>query len=306
MSARFVARSLSAALLIIVPFVIATPARAQAPVPEPPADGWVVDGAGLLKPGEIEALREHARTCEREEGVRLAVLTLADARGEEPKAIAVRTLNEWRLGRRSVLLLVVMNPKKLYLQPGIELNATFDEPTSSALCRDAVAPKMRTAPGEALLAGLKAIHARVKMPQPSSPSARASSGTIDLSGPLGCGCCGGTGLVGLVGLFFVSRRFAKKCASCGGRLSGTSRTAVPATYASAGKGERCFSCRGCGASFVEPFVIPMLLESTLSTSTWDSSSSSSSYDSGSSSSSSDSGSSSSSSSDGSGGGGSDF
>src|SRR5438105_1397691 len=84
-------------------------------LPERPADTWVVDAAGLLSASEATAIDLYGARVERERGVRLAVLTLSSLDGRDPKVVAVDTLNTWRAGRRSVLLLVSLSPRKLYL-----------------------------------------------------------------------------------------------------------------------------------------------------------------------------------------------
>ena len=104
-------------LLVAAIFAYAAPAFAQAPVPPPPAGSFVSDAAGILTQDERASLEAVAAKSESEDGVRLAVLTLASSNGEEPKSIAVRTLNSWNVGRRSVLLLVILDPRKLYVQP---------------------------------------------------------------------------------------------------------------------------------------------------------------------------------------------
>src|SRR5690348_5106131 len=105
------------ALLLLVPALVAAaaPVFAQAPVPPRPAGSFVSDAAGILTQDERASLEAIAARSESEDGVRLAVLTLPSSNGEEPKSIAVRTLNSWNAGRRSVLLLVILDPRKLYV-----------------------------------------------------------------------------------------------------------------------------------------------------------------------------------------------
>src|SRR5262249_26809738 len=111
----------AAVLALALSMLSLTPRPAPAPVPLParPADSWIVDTAGLLSAEEVEDLRAVSERIARERGIRLVLLAIPSLGGEEPKPIAVRALNDWRAGRRSVLLLVSREPRKLYLQPGI-------------------------------------------------------------------------------------------------------------------------------------------------------------------------------------------
>src|SRR5262249_19204804 len=138
------------------------PAPAQTVLPARPADSWIVDSAGLLSTEEVGELRAVSERVARERGVRLVLLTIPSLGAEGPQPIAGRALYDWQAGRRSVLLLVSREPRKLYLQPGIELANSFDEPAASALCRDVIAPRLRSGPaGPALRAGFDAVEARL-------------------------------------------------------------------------------------------------------------------------------------------------
>jgi uncharacterized membrane protein YgcG len=303
----------------------ASPIFAQAPVPPAPAGSFVSDAAALLTASERAAIEEIAARSEREDGVRLAVLTLQASKGEEPKSIAVRTLNAWNVGRRSVLLLVVMDPRKLYVQPGTDLAPLFDETTASSICSSVVAPKMRSGDrAGAIRAGLEAIRARVKTsvspsgatgtprplaaPRPPEP-VHSSAGSALLGFTILGGIFGVVALAigGVCWAIFKTTR--RPCQRCGAQLSRQSRTVTPATEYATGAGETVDSCGRCGFFEVAPFVIPVVTashyDSSSDTSSY-SSSDTSSYSSGSDSWSSSSDSSSSSSSDGSGGGGSDW
>lgn len=264
-----------------------------ADLPSAPS-GVVADGASLFSAGDRAKLEAVGADLLRQQAVALRVVTLADARGEAPKAIAVRALNTWRVGQKSVLLLIVMNPRALYLQPGTALASSFDAAISSQICSTIVAPQMRAkAYGAAALAGLGAIRDRltgfqgraaVAPARPARPvaapvDARAYPGP-DLSGPI----------VALLVLTFPAywigaRVFARRCPSCRTRMTKTSRVLWDASADSSGRGERAYLCSGCGHTETETYTFG-----------------GGSGDTGSSSSSSDGGSSS----DGSGGGGSDW
>lgn len=308
---------------------VSSPAWALAGLPSSPPSSWIYDGASLLSASERSELAARKEQLEEETGARLVVVTLSSADGEAPKAIAVRALNMWNAGRRSALLLVLMSPRELYIQPGTELASLLDGATSSAICSGVVAPKMRSGDrAAALRAGLEAMASRISSGSGASsarteedilPTAQARGSAVPLqrygesaeSASSGSGSWAWLGwMLGLSGLgggiWGLSLLFAKKCTECGKRMTKSSRTISQPTTLSTGEGERTYACGGCGYTFSETYVIAQIVESTTSStdsntsySSWSSSSSDSSW----SSSSSDS-SSSSSSSDNSGGGGS--
>lgn len=129
-------------ILAACALILAAPLLRAADLPPAP-NGVVADVAHLYSPEERAALETVGRQVLADQKVALRVLTLPDSRGEAPKAIAVRALNTWKVGERSVLLLVVMNPHALYLQPGSALSSMFDARTSAAIC-EGMAPQMRS------------------------------------------------------------------------------------------------------------------------------------------------------------------
>jgi uncharacterized membrane protein YgcG len=204
------------------------PAPAQTALPPRPADSWIVDTAGLLSLEEVGELRAISERIARERGVRLVLLAIPSLGGEEPKPIAVRALNDWQAGRRGVLLLVSKEPRKLYLQPGIELANQFDEPAASALCRDVIAPRLRSGPaGPALRAGFEAVEARLIAAPPAPRSGRPVATLWIVLGALGLSIAGLFG-----GFFWFSRT---KCIWCGSRRTSRLGSTI--------------HCRACGESF---------------------------------------------------------
>jgi uncharacterized membrane protein YgcG len=204
------------------------PAPAQTVLPARPVESWIVDTAGLLSGEEVGELGAIFERIARERGVRLVLLAIPTLGGEEPKSIAVRALNDWQVGRRSILLLVSREPRRLYLQPGTELASRFDESVASALCRDVIAPRLRSGPaGPALRAGFEAVEARLISAPPAPRSGRPAATHWVVLGALGLPIAGLFG-----GVFWYSRT---KCIWCGSRR--TSR-----------RGSRV-RCRACGESF---------------------------------------------------------
>lgn len=134
-------------------------------------EGWLHDGAGLLAAEEAAVIRSSIATTREKTGVTVAVLTLKESGGSEPKAIAVDTLNAWNPGPRSVILLVVVSPRKLYVQPGTELVPTFGPEACTALLRESVVPEMKAGRHfAAIRAGITAIQARFVPTETAQPA----------------------------------------------------------------------------------------------------------------------------------------
>ena len=172
--------------------------------PTPP--GVVVDQARLFSPDDVTKIEALGRQILQEKRVTVRVLTLDDAQGMNPKALAGSALEDWGLGPRGVVLLIVMNPHALYLQPGPGLAAVFDGPTSSRICASVVAPQMRLkAFGAAALGGLGAIRTQLAAPvaRPAPAPASNTRGPWDdtLALLIAVGSIGGFALAGKLGLF---------------------------------------------------------------------------------------------------------
>jgi uncharacterized membrane protein YgcG len=212
-----------------------------------PAGGWVEDGAELLTPDEVRELNTYSDRLLTDRGVRLGVLTVKVSLGETPKEIAVRTLNAWNPGPRSALLLVSMNPRELYLQPGTALAPTFDERTATDICRNTIGPALRAGRSkEALLAGFTRIASILDRPAiPPPPIAtRPQPPLFDFMG-LACLALP-VGLVVLVVVLVLNS--GQKCPRCRKKMIRQRTVIQQATYVAAGIAEDVFSC-ACGHSF---------------------------------------------------------
>lgn len=143
--------------------LLATTAAAQ---DRPQHQGWLADGAGLLAAEEAAAIRSSISTTREVTGVTVAVLTLQASGGVDPKTISVNTLNDWNPGTKSVILLVCMSPRKIYVQPGIDLVSTFNESAATSIARDVMAPDMKAGrPFRAIQAGIDAVRLRILPPE---------------------------------------------------------------------------------------------------------------------------------------------
>ena len=140
----------------------------------PPApQNRISDGAGLLS-GSTQELERLFSDVEARQGVKLGLLTVQDL-DDDPKAVAVRTLNFWQMSPDSVLLLISLNPRKIYLQPGSNLQYRFDERTSMGIIRDQIVPALKAGRSRAgIMNGFHAISATLPGPAVAPPPNRPS------------------------------------------------------------------------------------------------------------------------------------
>lgn len=123
----------------------------------PPNDTRIVDQASLLSQSQAQELASLFQDAQSNQGVRLGLLTVTDL-DDDPKAVAVRAINFWQMTPDSVLLLISTNPRKVYLQPGSNLQYRFTESTSVGVIRDHIIPALKSGRyGAGILNGFSAI-----------------------------------------------------------------------------------------------------------------------------------------------------
>lgn len=143
---------------------------------------FVGDRAGLLKGEELASVTSQAVAITTETGVNVGVVTYTQLT-EEPKQTTCRTIVDWGMGNRSVLLMISVSPRQIWLQPGPDMSSQFDVATASAICRNQIAPYMREGkPFAAVTAGLEAIKTRLTTAPIPAPIATASGNVAETSG----------------------------------------------------------------------------------------------------------------------------
>ena len=216
-----------------------------------PQVGIVADGAGLFTLEDRAKIEALGRDLLRQQGVTVRVLTMADAEGRSPKAIALKELNQPGLGPRTVLLLILLRPQVVSLHPGTELAPYFEEQASAAICTALIAPQIRAhAYAAGAMAGLTAIRSRLSRPTPAAPSVVAArpAGTplpaVKIFDP-------GPWILGLVfcifpAYFILMRIFGRKCSKCRGRMTSTAHVIDEPTSRTYGSAATVYVCTVCG------------------------------------------------------------
>lgn len=150
----------------------------------PPAnDTRIVDQAELLTPSQTTELAALFSDVQTKQHVNLGLLTLREL-DDAPKAVAVRTLNFWQMSPDSVLVLISLNPRKIFLQPGSNLQYLFTEAASVAVIRDHLIPGLKSGRyGAGILNGFHAISHTLPGPTVApAPNTAALSPVVTTTG----------------------------------------------------------------------------------------------------------------------------
>lgn len=159
-------------MILLVALCLTVPVIAQ----ERPVGNWIADEAKLLQPNETQEILNQIHQAEQATGIRLAVVTLPSIT-TEPKTVAVETITRWQLGPKSVLLLVSLSPRKVYIQPGNQFAEVLTEQVCVDICLKHIVPQLKEQHWSTGISnGLQAIQNQLNPPaEATQPS---TSGTV--------------------------------------------------------------------------------------------------------------------------------
>lgn len=131
-------------------------------LPAAPANR-IHDEAGLLTGDGLARVEHGLQSVRSRANVTLGVITLSNL-DEDPQAVAIRAISQWNLGARSAVLLVSMNPKKIFIQPGQALAANFPRSVCENIAKNVIAPRLRSGDFTGgVISGLEAITTRAEI-----------------------------------------------------------------------------------------------------------------------------------------------
>lgn len=147
----------------------ALPARPQGPV---------ADLANILDAATREEIDGLIRQTQEKNGAVLVVATVPSLDGMEVEDYAVRLFKDWGIGdkdkKNGVLLLVAPAEHKVRIEVGYGLEGVLPDGRCGGIIRDDIVPAFRrSAPGEGVLAGAKAIVGAIGGEPAGSPEAHA-------------------------------------------------------------------------------------------------------------------------------------
>lgn len=126
----------------------------------------VQDGANVLDTAQVSQRLAEVQSAT---GVTMGVLTLP-ASGSDLKPTALQFINQRGLGQNSVVIVLSLSPKKVFVQPGSTLAGTFTTGLTTSLVRTSMVPSLRQ--GDYLggiLSGISAIQENLPTAGTSSP-----------------------------------------------------------------------------------------------------------------------------------------
>jgi uncharacterized protein len=124
----------------------AFPADSSLP-PFPELSGPVVDGAGLLSPGERDQIAAKLQGYDQSSGNQLVVVTLKTLDGYPIDDYGYQLGRHWGIGEKDkntgALLIVDADEHKLRIEVGYGLEGTLTDAVSSDIVRNTIAPKFK-------------------------------------------------------------------------------------------------------------------------------------------------------------------
>ncbi len=182
------ARALAACLVLAAG---ALSAAARAEVAVPPLERRVTDQAGLLAPGQRDALEQRLAEFEAAKGSQVAILTVPTTQPEDIESFSIRVAEAWQLGRKGVddgvLLVVAAEDRTLRLEVGYGLEGALPDAVAKRIVADVITPHFRNGDYHGGLdAGLAAIQRVVEgepLPEPD-PGWRSQASGIEPLLPL--------------------------------------------------------------------------------------------------------------------------
>ena len=173
------------ALIVAVALCLTNLAGAQALQPVPVLSARVVDQTATLSADQRQRLASKLAAFEAGKGAQIAVLIVASVAPETIEQYALRVVESWRLGRKSVddgaLLLVAKQDRKLRIEVGYGLEGALNDATAKRIISETIAPRFKD--GDfygGINAGVEAMIKVVSGEPLPPPAARPSDAGVDL------------------------------------------------------------------------------------------------------------------------------
>jgi len=173
------------ALIVAVALCLTNLAGAQALQPVPALSARVVDQTATLSADQRQRLATKLAAFEAGKGAQIAVLIVASVAPETIEQYALRVVESWKLGRKSVddgaLLLVARQDRKLRIEVGYGLEGALNDATAKRIISETIAPRFKE--GDFYGGINDGVDAMIKVvsgePLPP-PAARLSDAGVDL------------------------------------------------------------------------------------------------------------------------------
>jgi len=117
----------------------------EAPLPKP--DGFVNDFAGVLTPGERDALLQITGELERTTSIELGIAVVDSVAPRDSKSYAVDLFNQWGIGKKGqdngVLILLAMKERRVEIEVGYGLEGKITDARAGLLLDRYAVPEFR-------------------------------------------------------------------------------------------------------------------------------------------------------------------
>ncbi|WP_242126010.1 TPM domain-containing protein [Sphingobium sp. Sx8-8] len=132
-------------LLLILALLVFLPAAQAQTFPK--LTGRVVDDAGLLNPGQEQALTAKLAALEKQSGRQLVVATIPDLQGYDISDYGYQLGRAWGIGNKDrndgALLIVAPNERKVRIEVGYGLEGIMTDALSSQIIRNEITPHFK-------------------------------------------------------------------------------------------------------------------------------------------------------------------
>lgn len=245
----------------------------------PPAEGRVVDAAGMLGAEAVRRLNATLADLEAKNGVEIGVATVPTTEPLTPDQYAVELFQSWGIGKKGrdngLLILLAQRERRLKVEVGYGLEGIFPDGRVGRLLDDYALPALKQGRyGDGLVA-LTDEFARIAAAEYDEAGAGGRHGGRGGStGPFGGSLVSGLipGLI-LFAFFLIlltgaalglARPVGHRCPRCRGRMLKESEETLRAATAEAdGLSRVHYRCPRCGYERVAEIVLPMLLAGEL-------------------------------------------
>jgi uncharacterized protein len=167
---------------IAILLVLAAAISAQALEVPPKPKGRVSDYTSTLSSSQIETLDRTLAEFENQTTNQIAVVLIPTLAGDSLEDYSIRLAEKWQIGQKGrdngVILLIVMEDRKIRIEVGYGLEAVLPDSLSGDIIRQVIAPRFRQGRFfEGIEAGVAAIVSATKGEyRAAGPSKRASRG----------------------------------------------------------------------------------------------------------------------------------
>jgi len=253
-------RAFIALALMLACGVAVGSAVSAGPLIAPPERGYIADEAGVLGPEAVAGLNEALHELEEENGIEMAVVTVATTQPMSIEEYSVELFEDWGIGQRDqdngLLVMLAVRDRRIRVEVGYGLEGILpDSRVGNLLDRVAVPHLAAGEFGEGVAALVDEL-ARILLDEfdPVKASTPATSVWVVVV------VIGAIAAVVAVVIALAVRR-VPRCAACNRRMRKVAKEVLaPATVTAEGQAREKYRCSKCGAERWVAVALPRLTD----------------------------------------------